>query len=521
MLAAFLHDIGKLLGRGSFQSVDKGQHPRFSSDFISAYRHAFAQITDADLLKELVQKHHQNPRAFPPEYLVESILDPHWQTLAALVSLADNLSSSERSENSDRYQDYKTTPLASVIQRLDNPGDTGLNLKFRPVPLPAAISREQGRKLFPEEFDKYKSGELNDLITSFGNGFRHYVNSLKNVEYDSFIQHLTSLVYSHTWCIPSNTQEAVPDISLFDHLKTTAAIASCLYQYHVKNGSLQLSSLNNPGADRFIIAAGDISGIQSYIFNIPTSVSKGTARRLRARSLFIQLCSDIAAHRILHRLHLPLWNIIISSGGNFYLLLPNLPETISTLQETQAQIDRWLFQNRNGELALNLAWQPFGDAGFKSGNADILHSGFSMVVQQVKDRLNHKKLTRYSSLLQDQTGWNNGRFILPVSYSGNPVCEYCKKYPAQSGTDSCPRCSRENDVGSRLPGAAYIAFYNQSQTGSLNIFDYSVEISVTPDFTGSPYLVEKLNDPDLLDVSRYPASLKYLATHVGRSAKRY
>ncbi|MDD5704058.1 MAG: type III-A CRISPR-associated protein Cas10/Csm1, partial [Dehalococcoidales bacterium] len=520
LLAAFLHDIGKLLGRGSFQDIDKGQHPKFSADFISSFRDVFANIADADLLKELVQKHHQNRRAFPDEYLVESIQDSHQRALATLISQADNLSSAERSENSDRYQDYKTTPLASVIQRLDNPDDRDLNLKFHPVPLPAFISREQGQKLFPVEYDKYQPGEMNNLIKAFGTSFKQYVDSLPSVDYVSFVQHLTSLVLSHTWCIPSNTQEAVPDISLFDHLKTTAAIAACLYQHHQKNGLLSLKDINNPATNRFIIAAGDISGIQSYIFDIPTSASKGTARQLRARSLFIQLCSEVAAHQILHRMQLPDWNIIISSGGNFYLLLPNLPETVMAIQETQERIDSWLINHRNGELSLNLAWQAFGDTGFKSGSPDELQCGFSSVIQQVKDRLNQKKQNRYSSLLQDPTGWKNTGFILPVSFSGSLLCDSCKKYPAAPGTGSCPRCSQESEIGSRLPETQYIAFYPDGRSGSLNIFDYSIEISETPEFAGSPYLVEKLNNPDLLDVSRYPASLKYLATHVGRNENR-
>ncbi len=520
MLAAFLHDIGKLLGRGNFQAIDKGQHPKYSSDFISSFPEIFSQVSDADLLKELVQHHHQNSRAFPSEYLVESIQDDHRRALAALISKADNLSSSERSENSDQYQDYKTTPLSSVIQRLDNPEDKGLNLNFRPVPLPAADSGKKCQDFFPGNFDKYQPGEMNRLIKSFGSSFKGYIDSLKDVKYDSFVEHLTSLVYSHTWCIPSNTQEAVPDISLFDHLKTTAAIASCLYQYHQKNGSLSEKSLNNAVASRFIVAAGDISGIQNYLFDIPSTASGGAARRLRARSLFIQLCSEVASHQILHRLHLPAWNTIISSGGNFYLLLPDLPETKVALQETQSQIDRWLVKNRHGELALNLAWYPFGDSGFKSNNSQGSQSGFSAVIHEVKDLLNQKKQNRYRSYLQSSTLWNTADFTLSVTYAGSPACSSCKKYPVEGGTDTCSRCSQESEIGRSLPAARYISFFSNSRSGSLNIFDYSVEISSVPLQTGSPYLVEKLNNPDLLDLSQHPAAFKYMATHVAMENER-
>jgi len=66
----------------------------------------------------MVQKHHESPY-FESELNVDSITDEHIRTLATLVSLADNLSSSERGERSKTYQDYKETPLASVLERVN------------------------------------------------------------------------------------------------------------------------------------------------------------------------------------------------------------------------------------------------------------------------------------------------------------------------------------------------------------------------------------------------------------------
>lgn len=61
--AALLHDIGKLLQRGSFGALDiKGQHPQVSADFVSAFSDVFGQVIDPGLLKTLVQHHHDTPR---------------------------------------------------------------------------------------------------------------------------------------------------------------------------------------------------------------------------------------------------------------------------------------------------------------------------------------------------------------------------------------------------------------------------------------------------------------------------
>ena len=109
VLAALLHDIGKFIGRGSFKMLDKGQHPKFSSDFVSAFNDIFSPCCDVPLLQELVQRHHETKQYFAPEFLVQNIEDSHVRALATLVSKADNLSSAERGRSSEQYQDYNCT----------------------------------------------------------------------------------------------------------------------------------------------------------------------------------------------------------------------------------------------------------------------------------------------------------------------------------------------------------------------------------------------------------------------------
>ena len=117
VLAALLHDIGKLIHRGKFLHLDKGQHPKFSADFVKINKDVFAPTADVELLEELVLKHHEDKQHFPQELLVQSIKDDRARILATLVSKADNLSSSERGKSNEQWQDYKTTPLASVLER--------------------------------------------------------------------------------------------------------------------------------------------------------------------------------------------------------------------------------------------------------------------------------------------------------------------------------------------------------------------------------------------------------------------
>lgn len=45
VLAALLHDVGKLLGHGHFLPLNKGQHPRFSAKFVEAFPEVFAAVS--------------------------------------------------------------------------------------------------------------------------------------------------------------------------------------------------------------------------------------------------------------------------------------------------------------------------------------------------------------------------------------------------------------------------------------------------------------------------------------------
>ena len=50
------------------------------------------------------------------------------------------------------------------------------------------------------------------------------------------------LLEKYLWCVPAQTTNYIPDISLFDHAKTTAAIALCLYDEY-KEGNLTSEGL--------------------------------------------------------------------------------------------------------------------------------------------------------------------------------------------------------------------------------------------------------------------------------------
>ena len=512
VLAGLLHDIGKLLQRGSSGGTDiEEKHPAISACFVNEFADCFSQICDSNLLKTLVQKHHQIDR-LDAEFSLKSISDENTRTLTSLISLADNLSSAESGGSATNYLGNKATPLASVLERANNSELASPDLRFHPNPLPIT---EKLHKIFPEKFEAYSNDESGKFSKDFREEFRNIFVSGHHVvhgaDYESLLTHLYSLLAKYAWCIPSNSEDGFPDVSLFDHLRTTAAIASCLYLYHLSNKSMNEKNLMDGDAQRFLILAGDISGIQNYIFDITSTGAGGVARRLRARSLYVQLCTDIAAHHILRKLEMPIpIHTLMNSGGNFYILLPNIEGVKKGLQESQQEMDDWFLKVLNGELVLNLATISFGDDGFKTQKEEnSRQAGFGAVAKAVNEQLDKKKKRRFAEVLQENQNWQENAFQIPVTFKGEESCQSCHKFP-QVKDSLCRNCISDRDIGTSLPDARMIAFYDESNAGDIKVFNHSVSVdSINKDIP--PYLVMKINDTDLSGLTPFPSLFKYLA----------
>lgn len=302
-LGGLLHDIGKFLQRGSFPGLRiEGKHPEVSARFVSAFQEYLEPTADISLLKSLVQRHHENPGIYPEELLVQHASDEH-RSLAYVVCRADNYSSAERGEKSPDYAPYKSVPLTSIFGKvhLDSKNSECKMLSYH-------LSKLDPFEAFPDEFDALDVAEVNGHLSAFGKEFNTMIKRIDYRDFDCLFSFLLTILEKYTWCTASNTQELNPDVSLFDHLKSTAAIAACLYRFH--ESDLREEEIKRDDVEKFILLEGDFSGIQNYIFDIS---HKGAAKRLRARSLYVNLVADILSHKFLHAFELPACNTIISS----------------------------------------------------------------------------------------------------------------------------------------------------------------------------------------------------------------
>ncbi|MBI4744474.1 MAG: type III-A CRISPR-associated protein Cas10/Csm1 [Actinobacteria bacterium] len=451
ILAGLLHDIGKFYGRSKTVKGLSGElkeesdlpsnHPIISAFFVERLKEQIVELgLDFDVVKTLVQRHHEYT-LMPKECLVQETKDSEIRALAYLVSKADNYSSSERGEIEYKGQKYATSLMNSVFERIDiGLGETDIGYIIKPSELsdPSNIFPEKQISTYQPNFDK--------LVENFG----MQVSRLKADNFNDLYNSLLALIQRFCWAIPSDIREEHRDVSLFDHLKTTSAIAAALYKYHEE--SLSEKEINSQSEEKFLLIGGDLSGIQKYLYGIATIDAGKVAKKLRARSFRIAMLMEATSILLCKEFDLPISSIIISTGGRFVLLMPNTPETKEKLKEVTFKIESWLLQEYKGELSINITTQGFTPDGFKIEN-------FCKVISELNAKFEEKKLNKFSEVLNE-----NHVFDEFKSFGENDdvvSCSSCGKNliaknevedtEEQEERNICDKSKKDGEIGEFLP----------------------------------------------------------------------
>lgn len=485
VLGALLHDIGKFVQRA--QENPKSQdHSHwgenwFQDNLAEKLTPVFSE-REKEIIRSAISNHH---------YHVD------------YISLADAISAGmdrtaidlEKEEKGDPFTDR----LISIFSKIGIKSKPEVEKYSRIVPLGSKNLEE----IFPIEQKKCYPEEYSELLKKFNDEIK--ITNFGNISTENLLNFFFFLLWKYCWCIPSAAYEDEPDIPLFDHLKTTAAIAGCLYIYHQENPKINLDVSKN----LLCLIGGDISGIQSFIFDVLTQQGK-IAKRLRARSFYVQLISEIAAHKVLHSYKLPFCNLIFSAGGNFYILAPNLKESSILIDNLQKEFDKWILSQMNAELSISLAIKEISGKGLID---------FSNSLEELKFELNEKKNKPLFAALTEKGRWLPQEFIRPEVIEGDEkACNGCHKYPiaeiTPEGEAYCIRCFRDIQVGKLLPKSNYLAFYKNKLQG-FEVLDYSFKLAEGKDIPiilkENPYLLLSLNETK---VGLPIIGFKYFANHI-------
>ena len=209
---------------------------------------------------------------------------------------------------------------------------------------------------------KYQTEIIRPLKTFLEN------SNVNKLSPNQVLQHLeTCFTY-----VPSDTYTGhYNDISLFDHSKLTAAIASCLYLFSqekgVDNYKKQFYSSPKRYESYFMMVSGDLSGVQDFIYTIP---SKGALKSLRARSFYLDLLLEHMTDEILEYLGLSRANLLYTGGGHFYMLLPNTQKAKDALKKVQNSFNEWFLRHYGTALYLAMAKEPCCPLDFMDDKKD-------------------------------------------------------------------------------------------------------------------------------------------------------
>ncbi|ADD26995.1 type III-A CRISPR-associated protein Cas10/Csm1 [Meiothermus ruber] len=437
-LAALLHDLGKLYQRAYWGHAPEGvsdwSHPAYTEWAIRQHRRLFEQAgLEPDWLAQTAARHHEG-WSNKPQYQPQT--PEGW-----CVALADTYASRERLEVDEKGSRAPDTPLKSVfanlrVQETYGQRDHGYSMveAGREVGLKLGGAYPQARPNVSRDTYWRLAERLDGRLTELA---KHSLGP------EALLMNLLGIFQELLWNVPSDTQ-GEPDVSLFDHLRLTGAIAAALWAYH--DGKATVEALRDETPEKFLLVLGDLGGIQGHIYRIQgaqTGVG-GLAKRLRARSLEVSLAAEALGLELLQRTGFTPLQRIMSAGGKFYLLLPNTEAVHRALDAVRQGWEAWALQ-QGATLLPFLAAHPFAPGGFRA---------FSEVLKAAHQKLVEAKLKPLSSQLSTP-------YLTSGSTSLRP-CRACGVRPAQSATDElCHGCERDGHMGRLIPKRTEIGFFPQ------------------------------------------------------------
>jgi CRISPR-associated protein Csm1 len=180
-----------------------------------------------------------------------------------------------------------------------------------------------------------------------------------------WLDHFDTAWLTFTHAIPAATAFGTkPEVSLYDHSKTTAALAVALWRWHEAQGrtdataAAHLKDRSDWDTEKLLLIQGDFFGIQDFIFADGSQTRKDAARLLRGRSFQVSLFTELAALKVLDALALPPTSQITNAAGKFLIVAPNTQATKGALETVRQEINQWFLTHSFGLAGLGLAAKP-------------------------------------------------------------------------------------------------------------------------------------------------------------------
>jgi CRISPR-associated protein Csm1 len=434
-LGALFHDIGKFYQRA--EGIYK-KHTEFSEDFIRRVvsddlKRIFSLSNEeVDQIAELCGKHHNKLKK---DEIDEKIV----QKADRLSSGMDRISFEKEEEEDIRNKGgiYKTllpifceiskTKFINQIAELSGK----IGYRFKPLNVENCYPQDVTQPNYPQDERKK---DYSSLFSNFKEEIKKIPSSGDfNFKYEA----LKTLLTKYLWCVPSNTYAgkgkiSLPDISLADHLTSTAAIATALKAYHEKEG---YDNLGDSEAEKLILLSLDFSGIQKFIFQKSKETKKWGAKILRARSFVVSLALESVIRKFIREFKVNISVNVVNAGGKSILILPNYSDSRKRIEELRRNLTEKLLRNFFGEVKIKIAYVTLSESDLElqkfQKKLEELHRAETEERFKLfrKEDLENSVFSNYASDVSSSGGICPICGVRPVAktkFRDEKICELCK-----------------------------------------------------------------------------------------------
>ncbi len=249
------------------------------------------------------------------------------------------------------------------------------------------------------------------------------------------------------------------------------------------------------------MAAGHFSGIQKYIFLVSKVGTGGVAKRLRSRSFYVNAMISALAHCIVHKFEIPLLNILMLTGGKFYILLPNTDDAETILREIETSVTEYLYNKFKGNLSFELVWERMADEGIYN---------YSSTITRLSSEIDRKKNQLLKSVLTENGQWIPENFIVYDDLFHKSMCTACRSALVDAGKEMCDNCENDTEIGAKLPKIKQFSFSRDK--GQYELLEgYYLNLD---EEDSAPYLTMKLNQADIGGMYDRPVTMYYAVNNV-------
>lgn len=476
-LAAYLHDLGKFAERAKidvspdalaahktqycpFRTTDAGGKNGYHTHVHAAYTGLAFDVVEqtapdlirGDMYPFINRAQLQSDPAKTTDSLINAAAAHHRPEtfLQWVIATADRIASGFEREEFAKYNDakdqneetktgrnhYQARQL-SLFEQIKLDGSvqklTAKDLEWR-YPLKALSPTA----IFPQLRADCEPGDDAPAQAEYKALWNDFLVALKAIpashrsNWSLWLDHFDTAWMTFTQAIPAATAFGTkPEVSLYDHSKTTAALATALWRWHESeqqtdaSAAAKLKDRSDWNTTKFLMIQGDFFGIQDFIFAEGSQTNKAAAKLLRGRSFQVSLFSELAALKVLDALALPPTSQITNAAGKFLIVAPNTASVRAQLESVRVEINQWFLQHSFGLAGLGLIGKP-------ASCNDFLKGRFGNLQKSLFAELEKAKLQRF-----DLTAPGNA--VFDVSYP-HGVCQYNGKLAADQ-TDGADKAS--------------------------------------------------------------------------------